>query len=102
MKVSKQSKNGFAFFGLVFGLVTMAIVFYFGVILISPKLPPIPFVSASSIDLNTKDDENDLRNRIQVEKIGIGNRINDLMLVVSPFEVSVREGIIFNILSLIG
>ena len=71
MKVSKQSKNGFAFFGLVFGLVTMAIVFYFGVILISPKLPPIPFVSASSIDLNTKDDENDLRNRIQIEKIGI-------------------------------
>jgi len=37
----------------------------------APKLPNIPFVSAASIDLNTKDDATDNRDRIQIEKINL-------------------------------
>lgn len=38
---------------------------------ISPKYPIVPIISKSTIDINTKDDATDLRDRIQIEKIGI-------------------------------
>lgn len=68
---NKIAKNNKAFFLLVAGALLLLIAIYLSFILVAPKLPAIPLVSSSTIDLNIKDDTADKRNRLQIEKIGI-------------------------------
>lgn len=60
-----------AFYSLIFAAVLIIIAVYIAVLLVSPKLPAIPYISAASIDLNKSDDAQDTRNRIQIDKMGI-------------------------------
>ena len=71
MKTPKRATNKRALVGIALGLIFTVLALYISILLLSPRLPSIPYVSASPIDLNTKDDENDNRNRIQIEKIGV-------------------------------
>ncbi len=71
MKTPKRATNKRALVGIALGLICTVLALYISILLLSPRLPSIPYVSASPIDLNTKDDENDNRNRIQIEKIGV-------------------------------
>jgi sortase A len=55
--------------------VTAAIIilvgFYLLIIRFAPQLPTIPIINDSGINLNTKDDAKDLRNRLQIAKINL-------------------------------
>lgn len=46
-------------------------VIYIGATLLAPQLTPIPYISASPIDLNKQNDATDNRNRVQIDKMGI-------------------------------
>jgi len=45
--------------------------FYLLIIRFAPQLPQIPIINSSSINLNTKDDAKDNRDRIQIAKINL-------------------------------
>ncbi len=73
MKVISFNKNNnrLASYGLVFAVVLIIIAVYISILLVSPKLPAIPYVVKTSIDLNVKDDTSDTRNRVQIQKMGV-------------------------------
>ena len=67
-KVSSSRKS------LIMNLITIVILIgglYLLIIRFAPQLPQIPIVNDSKINLNTKDDDNDLRSRIQIAKINL-------------------------------
>jgi sortase (surface protein transpeptidase) len=64
-------KQQLASYGLVLSVVLITIAAYIGILLISPKLPAIAYISTAPIDLNKNDDNNDTRNRIQIDKMGV-------------------------------
>jgi sortase A len=51
-------------------MILMAVGIYILVLVLSPKLP-LPQIGQSTIDLNTKDDAEDDRNRIQISKMNL-------------------------------
>lgn len=64
---------------LALAMILMAVGIYILVLVLSPKLPllvlspklPLPQIGQSTIDLNTKDDAEDDRNRIQISKMNL-------------------------------
>ena len=56
---------------IVLGVALMCGALYFVLLYYSPSLPSIPVISASAIDLDTRDDNTDMRNRIQVQRLNL-------------------------------
>lgn len=56
---------------IVLGVALMCGALYFVLLYYSPSLPSIPVISASAIDLDTRDDNTDMRNRIQIKRLNL-------------------------------
>lgn len=71
MKETFLARKKIGYAALVVGLIGMATVMYYVLLYAAPSLPIIAGITKTSIDLNTADDANDGRDRIQIKKIGV-------------------------------